>query len=64
MRKCPKCGSTKVFLLRIDSDWGVGIGNYEPVNPKSEYTDKEWKMDAEDRPDIEVYHCRSCQHMW
>ena len=64
MIKCPHCGSTAVFRLRIDSDWGAGIGNYEPVNSKSEYTDEEWEMDADNRPDIEVYHCRRCKKIW
>lgn len=62
--KCPNCGSTTIFRLRIDSDWGVGIGDYEPVNDRTEYTEKEWNMDACDRPDIELFHCRTCHNMW
>lgn len=62
--KCPNCGSTTIFRLRIDSDWGVGIGDYEPVNDRTEYTEKEWNMDACDRPDIELLHCRTCHNMW
>lgn len=56
--------SNKVFRLRIDSDWNSGMGDYYPVNSRSEYTENEWNMDASDRPDISVYHCRSCDHMW
>lgn len=41
MCKCPNCGSRKVFRLRIDSDWGYGVGDYEPMNDRSEYTDEE-----------------------
>lgn len=61
---CPNCNSTNIFLLRIDSDWCSGLGDYYPINDRTEYTKKEWNMDASDRPDIEVYHCRSCGHMW
>lgn len=61
---CPVCRSTRVFRLRIDSDWNSGMGDYYPVNSRSEYTENEWNMDASDRPDISVYHCRSCDHMW
>ena len=64
MQKCPRCGGHKVFLIRIDSDWGYGIGDYTPVNDREFYTDEEWEMDACDRPDIEVFHCRECQHIW
>ncbi len=64
MVRCPKCQSPKVFRLRIDSDWGVGIGEYEPVNDRSEYTDKELEMDALDRPDIELFHCLEYHEMW
>ena len=64
MITCPKCGSTKVFRFRMDSDWAYGIGNYEPVNGRTEYTDKEWGMGACDRPDIEVFHCRHCDTVW
>lgn len=61
---CPNCKSTTVFLLRIDSDWCSGLGDYYPINDRTEYTEKEWNMDASDRPDIEVYHCRTCGHIW
>lgn len=64
MVQCPDCGSTKVFRLRIDSDWSYGAGDYEPVNERSEYTEEEWNMDACDRPDIELFHCRDCHRMW
>lgn len=62
--KCPKCGSAKVFRLSIDYDLCYGAGQYVPVNDKSEYTDEEWRMSAEDRPDIDLFHCRSCDHLW
>lgn len=64
MIKCPHCESTAVFRLRIDSDWETGLGEYYPVNPCSEYTGAQLKLDATDRPDIEVYHCRQCNHIW
>ena len=40
------------------------LGDYYPINDRTEYTEKEWNMDASDRPDIEVYHCRTCGHIW
>ena len=61
---CPNCGSKKIFSLRIDSDWGYGIGNYEPVNEKENYTDAEWNYDACDRPDIDLFHCCNCNSLW
>ena len=61
---CPNCKSTTVFLLRIDSVWCAGLGDSYPINDRTEYTEKEWNMDASDRPDIEVYHCRTCGHIW
>ena len=64
MVTCPDCGSAKVFMFRLDSDWFYGGGDYWPVNDKSEYTDEEWNMDACDRPDIELYHCRKCRKLW
>lgn len=64
MTVCPECGSKKVFLFRLDSDLGNGMGDYNPVNDQAEYTDEEWKMDACDRPDIELFHCLQCDHLW
>lgn len=64
MKKCPDCGGTKVFFLRIDSDWCYGLGEYYPVNNKEEYTEEEFEMDACSRPDIELFHCRSCHKLW
>jgi len=62
--KCPNCGSYKVFCLRIDNDWGWGIGDYEAVNPRKYYTDEEFEMDATNRPDIELYACHECGWQW
>ena len=62
--ECPKCKSKKIFHLRIDSDWGSGIGNYIPVNSKKEYSHNELELDSYDRPDISVYHCRRCDYLW
>lgn len=59
--RCPFCGSKRVFALRIDSDWGSGIGDYYPVNPINNYDDSD--IDAE-RDDISVYHCRKCGRYW
>lgn len=64
MQKCFNCGSKKVFRLRIDSDWGYGVGTYEPVNEKDNYTEDEWNYDACDRPDIELFHCLDCDVLW
>jgi len=61
---CPKCGSTKIFKFRLDSDWCAGAGDYTPENDKSEYTAEEWTMDALDRPDIDIFHCRNCDFIW
>ena len=64
MTKCPQCGSAKIFLFRLDCDWAYGMGDYWPVNDYAEYTSEELNMDACDRPDIEIYHCRRCGHLW
>lgn len=64
MNVCPECGSKRVFYLRIDSDWCYGVGTYEPINDKEDYTDEEWNYDACNRPDIDLFHCRNCHHMW
>lgn len=62
--KCPKCQSKKIFHLRIDSDWGAGIGNYTPINDKKEYTEDELKYDSFDRPDLDLFHCLNCDYIW
>lgn len=64
MKTCPKCGSTHIFKYRLDSDWFEGAGDYEMVNPESEYTPEEQKMDAFERPDLSLFHCRSCDAIW
>lgn len=61
---CPKCHSSRIFLLRIDCDWGSGVGNYDPVNPESEYKPEDLELDSFDRPDVETYHCLDCGYMW
>lgn len=61
---CKNCGSKRVFVLRIDSDWGYGIGDYYPINEKEHYDPKETELDATDRPDIDLYHCRACGALW
>ena len=58
--KCPYCKSTRIFNLRIDSDWGSGVGNYFPANDETEYTKKDLELDSYDRPDIDLYHCLNC----
>lgn len=60
---CPKCGSTRVFKLRIDSDWG-GSADYFQVNDDDAYESDDLVLDVTDRPDVEVYHCLKCQAMW
>lgn len=62
--RCPYCNSARVFELRIDSDWGSGIGNYYPANDENNYTMDDLKLDSYDRPDIDIYHCLSCGHIW
>ena len=61
---CPKCGSKKIFRFKLDSDWSYGLGMYEPVNERENYTDTEYRYDACDRPDIDLCHCRSCDALW
>ncbi len=61
---CPKCESRKVFYLRIDSDWGYGAGDYSILNDEKYYTKEELNYDACDRPDISLFHCVECNHMW
>ena len=64
--KCPRCNSKRIFELRIDSDWGSGIGNYYPANEDEDsvYTKKDLQLDSYDRPDIDLYHCLNCGHIW
>ena len=63
MVKCPNCGSTKIFRIRIDSDWGGGK-EYYPVNAESEYTKEEYAMGYDDCPDVEINHCLNCHTMF
>lgn len=51
--KCPFCGSNKIMRFQRDADWGGG-SYYDTVNGEDNYTDL-------DTPDVEVYHCRSCE---
>lgn len=62
--RCPYCNSARIFSLRIDSDWGSGIGNYYPKNDESEYTENDLKLDSYERPDINLYHCLKCDRMF
>lgn len=61
---CPNCGSKRIFLFRLDSDWASGAGNYEPVNDEQYYTKEELNYDSFDRPDIEVFHCLDCDKLF
>lgn len=61
---CPICGSKKVFKFRLDSDWGSGSGDYSTVNGNEHYTEEELEYDGFDRPDIVVYHCGDCDHLF
>jgi hypothetical protein len=61
---CVKCKSLRIFKIRIDSDWSAGAGDYNPVNGEDNYTAEELKYDAWDRPDIDMYHCLDCDHIW
>ena len=62
--KCPYCGSHKLFKFRLDSDWASGAGDYNAVNDDKYYTKEELNYDSFDRPDIEVYHCADCNHLF
>lgn len=61
---CPNCNSAEIFRLCIDLDWENGLSFYEPVNDKSKYTENQWKIDVCYIPDIELFHCLECNHMW
>lgn len=62
--KCPYCGSHKIFQFRLDSDWATGCGDYNSVNDDKYYTEEELNYDSFDRPDIEVYQCGDCGHLF
>ena len=62
--KCPYCGSHKIFQFRLDSDWAYGSGDYNHVNDHKYYTEEELNYDSFDRPDIDVYHCGDCGHIF
>lgn len=67
---CKKCGSKHIFKFRLDSDWGYGSGDYNPVNVSygekhsDIYIDEELKYDACDRPDIEIFYCADCHSLF
>ena len=48
----------------MDSDWASGAGDYNAVNDDKYYTKEELNYDSFDRPDIEVYHCADCNHLF
>lgn len=62
--QCPECGSKRICLFRLDSDWAYGCGDYHTVNDDKFYTEEELKFDGCDRPDIEVYHCLDCNKLY
>jgi len=64
MKICEKCGSKKLFSLRIDSDWSYGTGDYYPVNEDKYYTEEELQYEAIGRPDINIYHCLDCDALF
>lgn len=61
---CPYCSGKRIMCLRIDSDWGSGVGDYYPVNDEDIYTEEDLELDSYSRPDIELLHCLECEHMW
>lgn len=61
---CPKCGSKKVFNIRIYWGYDYAIGDYAPANDRSQYTDKEWNMCAISKPEIDVFRCIRCNTIW
>jgi hypothetical protein len=58
--KCPGCDSVQVFVCRIDSDWGSGVGDYTKVNDNEHYPEEQQNLDSFDKPDIYFKHCRNC----
>ena len=68
--ECPKCGNNKIFHFRLDSDWASGAGDYDAVNVNGEdggkniYTKEELEYDSYDRPDIDIFYCRACGHLF
>lgn len=62
-KKCKSCESPRLMYLRIDSDWGYGVGDYGIVNDDKYYTKEERSFDSTDRPSIHLYHCLQCEHL-
>lgn len=58
---CPYCRSMTVYRFRLGSDWG-GNPEYEKVNKDVSY--EEYEAVCGERPDMEVYHCRRCGHIF
>lgn len=63
MVKC-ECGNLRVMSLRIDSDWGTGVGNYSAINDEEHYTVEELDFDSYDKPDIDIFHCLDCNSLF
>ena len=55
--QCPYCKSKRIFKFRLNSDWAMGAGNYEPATEETNFTKEELDYDSFDRPSINVYHC-------
>ena len=60
---CPKCQSKRIFKYRLDSDWTMA-GDYYPMNSDEFYSKEELNYDSYDKPDIEIYHCLDCKHLF
>lgn len=55
--KCAKCGSHRLFHVRIDSDWGDG-GDFTRINPNDCY--KPTDPENYERIDIDYIVCFAC----
>jgi hypothetical protein len=55
--KCSKCGSKRLFNVRIDSDWGNG-GDFTRVNENEYYESSD--PESYDHIDISFTICLEC----
>ena len=58
---CPYCRSLAVYRFRLGADWG---GNPEYVKANEDVFYEEYEAVAGERPDLEIYHCRRCDHIF
>lgn len=58
---CPYCRYKAVYRFCLGSDWG-GNPEYEKANDSPDY--EGFEIAQGERPDIEIYHCRRCDHIF